>query len=134
MTPAAELRAAADRLRDLAERAIHEDRPQWNTGHTLGSRSPVVIDHAETPSVLIESYAARLEAVNRYVAAMDPALGLALANWLDAAAHYYEAGVAAADDVFRDDPAGRARFLATGPGAPSPHAIAVARQILRSTT
>lgn len=133
MTPDVELRAAADRLRDLADRAIHEGRPQWNTGHTLGSRSPVVIDHAETPSVLIESYAARLEAVNRYVAAMDPALGLTLAAWLEAAARDYEAGVTAADAVFRDDPAGRARFLITGPGAPSPHALTVARQILGST-
>lgn len=80
--PADTLRTAAERLRELAERAIHEERPQWSTGHTLGSRSPVVVDHAESPSVLIESYAARLEAVNRYVAAMDPALGLALAKWL----------------------------------------------------
>ncbi|MCO4699327.1 hypothetical protein LRR80_05421 [Streptomyces sp. RO-S4] len=129
MNPADELRTAAARLRELAARAMHEDRPHWNTGHTLGSRSPVVVDHPETPSVLIETYAARLEAVNRYIAAMDPALGMVLAGWLDQAARYYEAGVQAADDVFRDDPAGREAFLTTGPGAPSEHALAVARQI-----
>lgn len=82
-TPADEIRAAAQTLRDLADCAIHENRPQWSTGHTLGSRSPVVIDHPEQPSVLIETYAARLEAVNRYIAAMDPAVGLALATLLE---------------------------------------------------
>ncbi|MFE0794713.1 hypothetical protein [Streptomyces mutabilis] len=53
----------------------------------------------------------------------------ALADWLNQAARYYDAGVQAADDVFRDDPAGRDAFLTTGPGAPSEHALAVARQI-----
>ncbi|MFD4259980.1 hypothetical protein ACFWR9_20765 [Streptomyces sp. NPDC058534] len=53
----------------------------------------------------------------------------ALANWLDQTARYYDAGVQAADDVFRDDPAGREAFLTTGPGAPSEHALAVARAI-----
>ncbi|AJP04756.1 hypothetical protein TU94_28235 [Streptomyces cyaneogriseus subsp. noncyanogenus] len=83
-TPADELRAAAARLRELAARAMHEDRPHWDTGHTLGSRSPVVLDHPETPSVLIETYAARLQAVNRYIAAMDPAVGSAVATLLEA--------------------------------------------------
>jgi hypothetical protein len=129
MSPADELRTAAARLRELAERATHENGPHWSTGHTLGSRSPVVLDHPEEPSVLIETYAARLEAVNRYIAAKDPALGTAVAGWLGQAAHYYDAGVQAADDVFRDDPAGREAFLTTGPGAPSEHALAVARAI-----
>lgn len=108
LSPADELRAAAQTLRDLATRATHEDRPHWSTGHTLGSRSPVVIDHPETPSVLIETYAARLEAVNRYVAAMDPALGAALADWLE-------------DEVAGDDC-----------GEITPYALAVARRILGS--
>lgn len=99
MTPAEELRTAAARLRELAERAIHEDRPRWNTGHTLGSRSPVVVDHAETPSVLIETYAARLEAVNRYIAAMDPALGVALASWLEWQLRALDEGGIAAPDA-----------------------------------
>ncbi|GAA2199844.1 hypothetical protein [Streptomyces bangladeshensis] len=83
MNLATELRTAATTLRELAERAIHENRPHWNTGNTLGSRSPVVIDHPEQPSVLIETWAARLEAVNRYIAAMDPAVGTLLAQLLD---------------------------------------------------
>lgn len=98
MNPAEELRTASARLRELAERATHEDRPHWNTGRTLGSRSPVVVDHAETPSVLIETYAARLEAANRYIAAMDPALGMALADWLEwQAAALSEGGIAIPD-------------------------------------
>lgn len=128
-TPADELRTAASRLRELAERATHDTRSHWHTGHTRGSRSSVVLDDAEAPSVLIETYAARLEAVNRYVAAMDPALGAALADWLEEAAHAYEASVKAAEEVFRDDRAGREAFLTTGLGAPSPAALAVARQI-----
>lgn len=83
MTLAEELRTAATTLHELAERATHEDRPTWSTGHTLGSRSPVVIDDPEKPSVLIETYAARLEAVNRYIAAMDPAVGGLLAKLLE---------------------------------------------------
>ncbi|MEV0015412.1 hypothetical protein [Streptomyces tendae] len=129
MTPADELRTAAARLRELAEHATHENRPNWTTGNTLSSRTPVVVDHTEEPSVLVETYAARLEAVNRYIAAMDPALGAVLADWLDQAARYYDAGVQAAADVFSDDPAGHEAFLTTGPGAPSEHALAVARQI-----
>ncbi|MFJ3289929.1 hypothetical protein ACIPMW_32175 [Streptomyces sp. NPDC086669] len=89
-----ELRTAAQTLCELAERATHEDRPHWNTGHTLGSRSPVVVDHPETPSVLIETYAARLEAVNRYIAAMDPSVGAALAELLEAEADVVAARIA----------------------------------------
>ncbi|MEZ7005006.1 hypothetical protein [Streptomyces sp. AD55] len=51
---------------------------------------------------------------------------------LEEAAHRYECSVQAADDAFRDDPARRDAFLTTGPGAPSPHALAVAQQILRA--
>ncbi|MCG0066511.1 hypothetical protein L0F81_25050 [Streptomyces tricolor] len=83
MNLATELRTAAQTLRDLAARATHENRRHWTTGNTLGSRSPVVIDHPEQPSVLIETWAARLEAVNRYIAAMDPAVGTLLAQLLD---------------------------------------------------
>ncbi|GAA3113642.1 hypothetical protein GCM10017687_28350 [Streptomyces echinatus] len=60
---------------------------------------------------------------------MDPTVGLLLADWLDEAARYYEAGVRAAADVFRDDPAGREAFLTTGPGAPSVRALAIARAL-----
>jgi hypothetical protein len=82
---------AADRLRDRAASAIHEDRLTWSTGHTLGSKSPVVVDDQEKPSVLIETWAPRLEAVNAYLALLGPATGLALADWLTAYAGHLAA-------------------------------------------
>ena len=105
--PAAELRNAASLLRDKATAAVHEGRTTWSTGNTLGSRSPVVVDDQEQPSVLIETYAAQLERVNSYLALVGPATGLAVADWLDA-----EAG------------------RLSGPDVVSPHALAVARQVL----
>lgn len=110
--PADELRAAAEKLRDLAARAMHEDRPHWATGHTLGSRSPVVLDHPEKPSVLIETYAARLEDVNRYIAAMGPDVGAALTELMR-----FEA------DLIERVPGAELRGRTT-------HLLAVARQIL----
>lgn len=58
---------------------------------------------------------------------------LPLADWLDDAARYYDASVQAADDVFRNDPTGHTAFLTTGPGAPSPRALTVARAITGTT-
>ncbi|MET9465828.1 hypothetical protein ABZY44_13675 [Streptomyces sp. NPDC006544] len=112
MTPAEELHAAASLLRDRATGAIHEDRRTWATGQTLGSKSPVVVDDQEQPSVFIETYAARLEAVNRYLALLGPATGLALADWLDTMASYYTPGPTHPTYVV--------------------HALAVAREILGS--
>lgn len=112
-SPAAKLREAASLLRDTATAAIHEDRTTWSTGSTLGSKSPVVVDHPETPSVLIETYAARLEAVNRYLALLGPATGIALADWLDAHAEILSSAAQ------YDPDSSLAR-----------HALAVARQIL----
>ncbi|MFE1515823.1 hypothetical protein ACFW9I_03140 [[Kitasatospora] papulosa] len=112
-TPAAELRDAANLLRDKATAAIHEGRTTWSTGHTLGSKSPAVVDDQEQPSVLIETYAARLERVNSYLALLGPATGLALANWLE---HQATLLVAAQQ---HDPASGLAR-----------HAVAVARQVL----
>jgi hypothetical protein len=85
-SPADELRTAATKLRELLARAVHEDRTRWFPAATLGSKSPVVVDDADQPSVLIETYAARLEAVNRYIATMGPNVGTVLADWLDAEA------------------------------------------------
>lgn len=83
-TAADQLRAAADKIRNLAEHATHQDRPRWFTGYTMRG-TPVVLDHEE-PSVVVEPRAADVESVSRYIAALDPALGTALADWLDAAA------------------------------------------------
>ncbi|WP_327180429.1 hypothetical protein OG599_35295 (plasmid) [Streptomyces sp. NBC_01335] len=128
-TPAETLRAAAARLRDRATAAIHEDRTTWSTGHTLGSRSPVVVDDQETPSVLIETYAARLERVNSYLALLGPATGLAVADWLDAAAVAHDARVTGAADVWTD-PADTAERDAWVTRQTDQHALALARQIL----
>jgi hypothetical protein len=102
-SPAAELREAATLLRDTATAAIHEDRRTWSTGNTLGSKSPVIVDDQEQPSVLIETYAARLEAVNRYLALLGPATGIALAKLLErqsrAAAEVEQFLGAAADEA-----------------------------------
>lgn len=86
-----------------------------------------------TPAEELRAAAARLRDVAPHITGPLAGLAAPVADWLDAAAHSYEAGVTAAADVFRDDPVGRDRFLTTGPGAPSPHALAVARQILGST-
>ncbi|MFE7626069.1 hypothetical protein [Streptomyces sp. NPDC057509] len=111
-TPATELRAAAALLRDKATEAVHEGRTTWSTGNTLGSRSPVVVDDQEQPSVLIETFAARLERVNSYLTLVGPATGLALADWLDTMA--------------RNSNDEGAAFL--------DHALAVARQVLGTPT
>lgn len=126
--PAARLREAATTIRDKATRAIHEDRATWTTGNTLGSKSPVVVDHPEQPSVLIETYAARLEAVNSYLALIGPATGIALADWLERAAHSHEATLIAAGKTWASvtDP----RAVAWVEHMTNTHALAVADAIL----
>jgi len=85
MTDAAtEIRAAAQKLRTLATAAAHEDRTRWEVGYTLGSKSRVVVDNHERPTVLIESWAAHREQVDDYLAAFaSPVVGLAVADWLE---------------------------------------------------
>ncbi|WP_329424038.1 hypothetical protein [Streptomyces sp. NBC_01268] len=83
-TPADEIRAAAKKLRSLATGAAHEDRTRWEVGHTLGSKSRVVVDNHERPTVLIETWAAHREQVDDYLAAFaSPAVGLGVAQWLE---------------------------------------------------
>ncbi|MFC8945945.1 hypothetical protein [Streptomyces rochei] len=132
-TPADELRTAATKLRTLAAAAMHDDRPQWQIGHTLSSKTRVVVDNQKRPSLLIETWAPRREQVDDYLVAFaSPVVAFAVADWLDQAAHHYDAGVQAANDVFRDNPARHTAFLTTGPGAPSEHALAVARAITQA--
>lgn len=124
--PTDELRQAAARLLALAADvtpgpwAVHNPNgyPQAVFGESKDVIFAEVLDELDQP----KTHAA-------YIAVMHPGVGAALADWLDQAARYYEAGVQAAAGVFRDDPAGREAFLTTGPGAPSEHALAVARQI-----
>lgn len=144
MTPADELRAAADKLRKLIAAVPTQhwsDRP-WHaeecsdTDDTSPNPCPCIVAQGEyrnfdQPQIPPIQYVADAETPEfaAYIAAMHPGVGAALAAWLDQAARYHDAGVQAADDVFRDDPAGREAFLTTGPGAPSEHALAVARAI-----
>ncbi|MDQ0694272.1 hypothetical protein [Streptomyces sp. W4I9-2] len=113
--PTDQLRAAAELLRDKATAAIHEGRTTWSIGHTLGSKSPVVVDDPDQPSVLIETYAARLERVNSYLALVGPATGLAVARWLES-----WTGVDLSEHGSMPEDA--------------QHALAVARQLLGTTS
>ncbi|MCG6493404.1 hypothetical protein [Kitasatospora sp. A2-31] len=81
--PADLLTAAAEILRSAATGAIHGGRTTWTLGNTLRNGSPVVVDDAAAPTVLIETWAQRLEAVNEYLTRVPPTVGLAVANWLE---------------------------------------------------
>jgi hypothetical protein len=145
VTPAEELRAAADKIRSLAKAIDAPGLPDqsWHTEECASEERgdcPCIVaqgrsiyHHGEPPTPLFYVADAETPECAAYIAAMHPGVGTALADWLDQAAHHYECGIRAADDVFRDDPTGRDAFLTTGPGAPSPHALAVARQILGAT-
>lgn len=93
ITPADELRAAAQRLRELAAAATGEAGDTWTairrhpdmpTSHSVtlwGSEQPFIHGHGGRgvgPFVL--------DTVGNYIAAMDPRLGVALARVLDQAA------------------------------------------------
>ncbi|WP_327162836.1 hypothetical protein [Streptomyces zaomyceticus] len=121
------LRAAALLVRELAEGATHDGRRTWSPGHTLSSRSPVVVDDHKQPTVLIETWAPRLEAVNAYVAAMDPGLGVLLAELLDDHARRHDALVASARETWPADEEQQCRFVAAHQDAP---ALALARRLL----
>lgn len=128
-TPAHEMRQAAGILRRDAEAAHRASPAPWTVTDERVVRCAdgmIVADRSGT-----DHPAERADLP--YIAAMHPGVGAALADWLDEAAHRYEASVQAADDVFRDDPAGRDAFLTTGPGAPSPHALTLARTITNHT-
>lgn len=125
-TPADEIRAAAEKLRDLAA-AISASDPRDQTFHADGC------DVTQGRNGLYDVATTQTPELATYIAAFGPAVGLALAKLLDEAAHRYEASVRAADDVFHDDPAGRDDFLTIGPGAPSDAALAVARAITTHT-
>lgn len=136
MNPAQTLTAAAVRLREAAQEAIHEDRPVWRLGNTLGTKTKVVLDDPDKPSVLIETYAARLERVNRYLTMVGPNVGLALADWLEAVAAEHPYDVFPERGPCGPDCDGHEAFVMCrrcsfdGPCKPVQPALTVARQIL----
>jgi hypothetical protein len=113
-TPAATLARAVNTLRQAANAAIHDDRRTWMLGNTLGTRTAVVLDDPDKPTVLIETYAERLERVNAYLTLVGPATGLAVADWLAHEASYQLHLDETGQDGVED----------------SSHALAVARAIL----
>lgn len=139
MNPADELRAAAEALRGLATAATPGPWRQHDTHLGQYGYAATVLSgegndtdlRAWLPSMSQEPWdeTRNVWPDAAYIATMHPGVGKALADWLETAAHHYECGIQAADDVFRNDPAGHKAFLTTGPGAPSPHALAVARAI-----
>jgi hypothetical protein len=133
VTPAETLTAAAQRLRERAIDAVHGGRTTWRRGNTLGTRTKVVLDDPDKPTVLIETYAERLERVNAYLELVGPATGLALADWLDDAAHRQRATEQAAARTWANstDLAARDRWIAK---MTDQKALAVARQILGEVT
>lgn len=128
--PTDELRQAADTLRKRVT-DLRDCRGPWYVVNREQRPYPQRIDNIGVPYVVASTTTdpSHPPTMADYICAMHPGVGAALADWLDQAARYYECGVQAAADVFRDDPAGRDAFLTTGPGAPSPHALAVARAI-----
>jgi hypothetical protein len=155
MTPADELRTAAQTLRKLADDAtpgpwvrplntrykstVSAPLPEGERGSWLDGIDPTTGKRERCTVATVPTWSNGRHSRQRggrdleYIAALHPGVGTALADWLDQAAHHYECGIRAADDVFRDDPTGRDEFLTTGPGAPSLQALAVARQILGTT-
>lgn len=86
MTPADELRAAAERLRRDAEAAHRASPAPWTVTDERVVRCAddmIVADRSGT-----DHPAERADLP--YIAAMDPAVGLALADWLDIAVDYAE--------------------------------------------
>lgn len=79
---------AAAALRQSATGAIQrEGRDRYALSTTRTTRTPVVVDHLDEPTTVIESFAARYEDVNRHLALIgSPVVGLRLADWLDAVA------------------------------------------------
>ncbi|MFJ3834477.1 hypothetical protein ACIPY6_03050 [Streptomyces sp. NPDC090054] len=104
MTPADELRAAAEKLRTLAAEASPAPwtANRWGNVETAG--------YEEVAEVW--PLRAKPHANADHIAAMHPGVGTALADWLDATASYYTPGPAHPTHVV--------------------HALAVARAILGS--
>lgn len=81
------LRDAARLMRERAAAATHDNRDRWQPGKTLTSRSPVIVDNHDQPTVLIETWAPRYEDVNTHLAAIaSPIVAAAVADLLDAVA------------------------------------------------
>jgi hypothetical protein len=128
-TPADELRAAAALLRTHATTAHRSSPAPWTVTDEYVVRCAdgmIVADRSGT-----DHPAERADLP--YIAAMDPGVGRALADWLDAAAVGYDATVTGAASVWTD-PADAAERDAWVARQTDQHALAVARQVLGTPT
>lgn len=85
--PAATIQRAAAHVRALATAAVQDGRLRWEIGATLRSKSRVVVDDQQRPTVLIETWAKNHEQVDDYLAAFaSPIVALAVATSLESTA------------------------------------------------
>lgn len=138
MTTAEELRAAAEKLRQLAADATAGPWHQHDTHLDLGGHTATVLTDREdinqtelvawVPTWSHQPWDTARNAWNNavYMAAMHPGVGAALAELLDHAALACDATEVAARQVFADDAAGRGRWIE---GQTDTRALAVARLI-----
>ncbi|MEU1088908.1 hypothetical protein ABZ401_19095 [Streptomyces sp. NPDC005892] len=129
-TPAATLRAAAAKLRATCSAAAPGP---WTIASVPPYTDPLLMSrYEETPDdgeVLIVGSVDVDESEQAHIALMHPGVGLALADWLDAAAVAHDAAVTGAAGVWTDpgDAAERDAWVAK---QTDQHALTVARRIL----
>ncbi|WP_035796393.1 hypothetical protein [Kitasatospora mediocidica] len=138
-TPAEQLTAAAARVREFA--AIATPGP-WRPHDThlgeYGHTATVLTDREELNATELVAWLPTMGhkpwnedrnvwANSAWMALMHPAVGAALADWLDDEARAHEAAEQAAANVFHDDPGNRAAWIAA---QTNESALAVARQLL----
>jgi len=126
LSPAEELRAAAELIRDRAEAATpgpwhaFSHSQDWYVGSSFGQVTTGVHDEPGSDElVLIE----RDHADAEHIAGMHPGVALAVADWLDAEAAEYD-----------ELDASTQAFLAGDHGGDPDRAIVVARAYLSSST
>lgn len=135
-SPADELRAAANRLRGLAAAAtpgtwraekLPPNEHNRHAAHWVKTKYTDTGSDTSTSEVVADCPWRQADA--DYIAAMHPAVGSALADWLEAAALAHDAAVKAAAGVWPDahEAAERDAWIA---GQTDQPALAVARKIL----
>lgn len=125
-TPAAELRQAAQRLRELAAAASSSP---WEADHSIPYGHRVgPADGSDWVAWCGEHGEDTAAEHADYIAALHPGVAIALADWLEQAAKAADAAVIAARNVWgSDEPEARDQWIAE---MADQHALAVARQIL----
>lgn len=129
--PAAELRAAADKLRALAAAATQLPWRKHDAEYPhLVIQAPADAPASECAGMVSTNLTPNEDADAAYIAAMQPGVGAALADWLDGEAKKHAASIAAAASVWGSTGHPDAiAWLDTGAGRVSPHALAVARAL-----